>query len=1548
MSANPQVTPNPTLGLDILRSPPDPTVDIVAVHGLGASPEKSWLYEKEGSKSYHWLKDDDGLAKDFPSARIMLFAYSSAYAKRFKMKQYMVNLAAELLEALNLRREEQKCARRPVVMLGHSMGGLVIAKALCLAESERLHYPDMYESITGCLFFGTPFNGAPVAEVAEHWAKMQVKENTGKAVDSQLLTLLKPGNESLRELKRGFVHSVGKLSQKVEVHCFFEELNTNWTGIIQKLTSENFPEEMLDKLRSKESAEFVSRDSASLDSSMETGLYRAHRDLVKFESFKDPQYQRVRGPLKRMIQSAPRVARGRFNCTRETAIDSQTWRRVIEKLAGSDMQKVYTNLSRRLTSRSWLLDDPLWKEWSSPSEKMSDCFLYIYGPKGKGKTNASVASIQSIKATIRKAEDDDCDSVHRPDLLAYYFCNQTPDRSTAEDLLKSLLQQLCQQQAVLATYAKHFLKDSNNDSTHTVHQSVEHLWQCLRDMLTDGTIGTIFFVINNLHELPDPDTNESTKRLLAFIGADIQRLTPEKGKRASTRWLFTSRERKSIQKHLKPHHTVHRIDLEDKKYGKSLRSELKQHAHVQVDELQKEKGYTKAISYFAESVIGTRAEDTKWIDVAVVRLAALPPGTKDGYIRRMLERAPQDFNTLLNDAWSSILRPDVDDIDSIKELLRALILAYRDPTEIELLVLIGSSPYDEEHRHQLQHMVEKCSPLLVQVRHGRETTIGFVNIDVKNHLLNNSDKLLDLSKDEHDLQHGFLALRCFDHVLERLSCSPEGLMSNNRPATPKSQYQESQEVQPTETAGSVIMETSEAENIQRDSSSSPFDSDTARTEEQGEFLALPYATSFWLEHAGQATTDVTRRLSRETAFWEAGSSVMIRWLNEYERLTKAFTSRDISAKDLNALHVAATLGYPLLVESLLEAGHKEEITKYDSLRNQPLHLAASFGKTEIIDQLLDAGAEVDESGPERRNATPLAMAAYSGSVRAMSKLIARGANKDACSANIGPVVNAAIFSGNSAAVTELIKLGARLSFEGWTGETTDQSESSDENHTTSEEPSWMPPLALAALISDISMFNAILEAAADNLTPNEHSKALIMASHSGRIEIVEKLLGYEHESHIFKASLEVATNEQNWDVVRLILKTSTGLDCEIPFRAASKDKEDLQDVLELCWEHADGSIGQEILDDCLYIATDLEKKETVEQLIKFGASCNALGSEFGNALTASAYDGTVSIAEILLGHEADVNAPEGYALQAAATQGHLPMVKLLVKHGADVNLASERHVPCTALQAACDYGNLDIVCFLLEKGANPDIGGGENDRPIFSAIFQGNVDLLERLLQCESLDLEVSGGPQNKTPIHYAALHLPVAAFDKIIKHGAPVDIIDAEGSTALMEAAMVGDSEVVKSLLEHGADVLIENSFGQTALDIAAQLGETECVHHLAARAGAILRRLKRAADEGDESARELINAEKESRSDDMSRAPPKTFDTVEEWSNFHSRGHARDGNEDDASATGDGVENGAEDGPEDVVEDSAEDGVNEDAEAVAEDASGEGSGVENRNYVQ
>lgn len=129
------------------------------------------------------------------------------------------------------------------------MGGIVIAKALCLAERQTSLYPDMYECIAGCVFFGTPFNGAPVAEIADYWAK--INEKSGIAVNSQLLELLKPGNDSLRELKRDFVEASGKLMQKVELLCFYEQMMTNWDDLIQKLASQEFPPDLLSKLDSK-------------------------------------------------------------------------------------------------------------------------------------------------------------------------------------------------------------------------------------------------------------------------------------------------------------------------------------------------------------------------------------------------------------------------------------------------------------------------------------------------------------------------------------------------------------------------------------------------------------------------------------------------------------------------------------------------------------------------------------------------------------------------------------------------------------------------------------------------------------------------------------------------------------------------------------------------------------------------------------------------------------------------------------------------------------------------------------------------------------------------------------------------------------------------------------------------------------------------------------------------------------------------------------------------------------------------------------------------
>ncbi|KAI0190757.1 hypothetical protein EV127DRAFT_480996 [Xylaria flabelliformis] len=105
------------------------------------------------------------------------------------------------------------------------MGETVIVKSLCLAERETSQYLDIYESIVGYVFFGTPFKGADVAKIADYWAKLN--EESRITANSQLLELLKLENDGFREPRGDFVKASGKLATKIELFCFYKQQPTS-------------------------------------------------------------------------------------------------------------------------------------------------------------------------------------------------------------------------------------------------------------------------------------------------------------------------------------------------------------------------------------------------------------------------------------------------------------------------------------------------------------------------------------------------------------------------------------------------------------------------------------------------------------------------------------------------------------------------------------------------------------------------------------------------------------------------------------------------------------------------------------------------------------------------------------------------------------------------------------------------------------------------------------------------------------------------------------------------------------------------------------------------------------------------------------------------------------------------------------------------------------------------------------------------------------------------------------------------------------------------
>ncbi|PQE28652.1 and NB-ARC domain-containing protein [Rutstroemia sp. NJR-2017a WRK4] len=159
------------LGLQVLVDCESPDVDIVAVHGLGATPSTTWtkavkqqeraepkninwysnlmmLLPTTGTKApvqeekrINWLSDPTMLPALVTNARIMTFNYDSNWYGDDAIKLRLVHVANDLSRELERQRRVrlvkacplnliyfQDCSSRRLIFIGHCFGGLVIEK----------------------------------------------------------------------------------------------------------------------------------------------------------------------------------------------------------------------------------------------------------------------------------------------------------------------------------------------------------------------------------------------------------------------------------------------------------------------------------------------------------------------------------------------------------------------------------------------------------------------------------------------------------------------------------------------------------------------------------------------------------------------------------------------------------------------------------------------------------------------------------------------------------------------------------------------------------------------------------------------------------------------------------------------------------------------------------------------------------------------------------------------------------------------------------------------------------------------------------------------------------------------------------------------------------------------------------------------------------------------------------------------------------------------------------------------------------------------------
>lgn len=404
------------------------------------------------------------------------------------------------------------------------------------------------------------------------------------------------------------------------------------------------------------------------------------------------------------------------------------------------------------------------------------------------------------------------------------------------------------------------------------------------------------------------------------------------------------------------------------------------------------------------------------------------------------------------------------------------------------------------------------------------------------------------------------------------------------------------------------------------------------------------------------------------------------------------------------------------------------------------------------------------------------------------------------------------------------------------------------------------PILKAFYFNNIDIFKYLLDHGANcNVKNNNGVSLLMLAIHQNKIDIINLLLKYHvninEKDHNGITPLEKAVNQNNSDIVRLFINHSIRRKIKISIN--DKDASGNTPLIKAVNQN-NATIVKLLINYChrnkVYIninekdangnyplmkAIDQNNFDIVFSLVNYvysnnmNINMNIVDIEGNTPLTLAYKKNYIKIFRYLTSY-LDIHQKDSHnnsILYYAIDKEDTETVKDLINIGMDINIKNA--FDDAAIDRAIFKGNLEIINILLDNDnllLNKRNYLGKT--PLISIIKADNYSLeekeriIDRFIEKGSdVNLEDKDG---NSPLVHAIKDNHLSIIKLLIRNGANVNMKNKEGNSPLVYAIQNNNLTVVKLLTENGADVHIKNNEGNSSLEYAVNAENCEIANYL------------------------------------------------------------------------------------------------------------------------